>query len=117
MALSLPGGISNPNQFWDFLLDKGDARKKVPLSRFDTANHCSTFGNDGLLPTDQGYFLEEHPGELDTSFFSFTKAELEYIDPHQRHLLEVMYECFESAGEANFRGANIGYYVGSFGDD
>lgn len=89
----------------------------MPPSRYDIATHCSPFGGDGLIPTEHGYFIDAHPGELDTSFFSFTKAELEYINPHQRHLLEVVHECFESAGEANYRGANIGCYVGSFSDD
>ncbi|KAM7196903.1 hypothetical protein V8F20_006870 [Naviculisporaceae sp. PSN 640] len=117
IGVRLPGGIRSPEQFWEFLMEKKSARSRVPSSRFDVDGHYSPHESDGLMVTDQGYFLDEHPGELDTSFFSFTKAELEYIDPHQRHLLEVVYECFESAGEANYRGSNIGCYVGSFSDD
>ncbi|RAL13732.1 type I polyketide synthase [Aspergillus homomorphus CBS 101889] len=117
MALRLPGGISNPAEFWEFLLAKGDARSRVPRSRYDIESHYSKFDKDGLINTEYGYYLDYNPGDLDTSFFSFTKAELEYIDPHQRHLLEVVKECFDSAGEANYRGKNIGCYVGSFSDD
>ncbi|PYH79566.1 KR domain-containing protein [Aspergillus uvarum CBS 121591] len=117
MALRLPGGISNPAQFWDFLMAHGDARARVPPSRYNIDSHFSRVDKDGLISTEYGYYLDHNPGDLDTSFFSFTKAELEYIDPHQRHLLEVVKECFDSAGEAHYRGKNIGCYVGSFSDD
>ena len=41
------------------------------------------------------------------------------MDPQQRKLLEVVYECFESAGESmeTLAGANIGCYVGNFTAD
>ena len=41
------------------------------------------------------------------------------MDPQQRKLLEVVYECFESAGESmeTLAGANIGCYVGDFTAD
>ncbi|RAK98996.1 type I polyketide synthase [Aspergillus ibericus CBS 121593] len=42
--------------------------------------------------------------------------EAKYMDPQQRKLLEVVFECFESAGLLleNLSGANIGCYVGNF---
>ncbi|OJJ95935.1 hypothetical protein ASPACDRAFT_47290 [Aspergillus aculeatus ATCC 16872] len=98
MALRLPGAISNPAQFWDFLLAYGDARARVPLSRYKIDSHYSKFDKDGLINTEYGYYLDHNPGDLDTSFFSFTKAELD-------------------AGEVHYRGKNIGCYVGSFSDD
>lgn len=30
MAIRLPGGLHTPQQFWDFLVAKGDARGRVP---------------------------------------------------------------------------------------
>ena len=33
MALRLPGGLSTPQQFWDLLVAKGDARGRVPEVR------------------------------------------------------------------------------------
>jgi hypothetical protein len=33
MALRLPGGLHTPQQFWDFLVAKGDARGRVPEVR------------------------------------------------------------------------------------
>ncbi|GIJ99998.1 type I iterative polyketide synthase [Aspergillus viridinutans] len=119
MALRLPGGISNPSQFWDFLVSKKDARSRVPDSRYAVSSYYSKTGANGTIKTEHGYFLDETVdlGALDASFFSFTKAELELVDPQQRLLLEVARECLESAGEADYRGKDIGCFVGSFGDD
>jgi len=38
------------------------------------------------------------------------------MDPQQRKLLEVVYECFENAGisQKDISGANVGVYVGNF---
>ncbi|CAG8947878.1 unnamed protein product [Penicillium salamii] len=119
MAVRLPGGIRNDAQLWEFLLAKGDARSRIPSSRYNVSSYHSKSGNHGTSKSEYGYFLDDSIdlGTLDTSFFSFTKLELEYIDPSQRQLLEVVRECFESAGEVNFRGRDIGCFVGSFGDD
>jgi acyl transferase domain-containing protein/SAM-dependent methyltransferase len=119
MALRLPGGISSDAELWEFLLAKRDARSPVPGSRYNASSYYSKSGNHGTLESEYGYFLDESVdlGTLDTSFFSFTKLEMEYIDPCQRQLLEVVRECFESAGEVDYRGRDIGCFVGSFGDD
>ncbi|KAJ5971450.1 Acyl transferase/acyl hydrolase/lysophospholipase [Penicillium vulpinum] len=119
MAMRLPGGISNDTQLWEFLLAKGDARSRVPNTRYNVSSYHSKSGRHGTTKSEYGYFLDESVdlGTLDTSFFSFTKLELEYIDPQQRQLLEVVRECFESAGEVDYRGRDIGCFVGSFGDD
>ncbi|KAJ5339123.1 Acyl transferase/acyl hydrolase/lysophospholipase [Penicillium brevicompactum] len=119
MALRLPGGISNDAQFWEYLLAKRDARSRVPSTRYNVSSYHSKSGRHGTTKSEYGYFLDESVdlGTLDTSFFSFTKHELEYIDPQQRQLLEVVRECFESAGETDYRGRDIGCFVGSFGDD
>ncbi|RDA92383.1 hypothetical protein CP533_4725 [Ophiocordyceps camponoti-saundersi (nom. inval.)] len=114
MALRLPGGLSTPSQLWDFILAKRDARSKVPPESYH-----SKFPRPGTIRPEFGYFFDDSVdlGALDTSFFSFTKGELGYVDPQQRLLLEVVRDCFESAGEVDYRGKNIGCFVGSFGDD
>ena len=98
-------------------MSKGDAKTRVPQSRYNNASYYSATDLHTTAKTDHGYFLNEDLGAPDTSFFSFTKSELEYIDPQQRQLLEVVRECFEAAGENDYKGKNIGCYVGSFGDD
>ncbi|KAF7556654.1 hypothetical protein G7Z17_g1229 [Cylindrodendrum hubeiense] len=119
MSLRLPGGISTPSQFWDLLVNKRDARSLIPESRFNADAYYSKSGKTGYLSTKHGYFLDESVdiSALDATFFSMVKTEVERADPQQRLLLELTRECLESAGEANYRGASIGTYVGSFGED
>jgi acyl transferase domain-containing protein len=119
MALRLPGGISTPTQFWDFLVSKGDARTRTPESRYNISAYHSKSGRPGTIKTEYGYFLDGSVdiSALDTSFFSMVKAEVERVDPQQRQLLEVARECFESAGEVEYRGKKVGCFVGSFGED
>ncbi|OJJ41665.1 hypothetical protein ASPWEDRAFT_167672 [Aspergillus wentii DTO 134E9] len=117
IGLRLPGGISTPAQLWDFLLEKKNAKSRVPESRYNVSSYYSKSGGNGVIKTEHGYFLDDNLAALDTSFFSFTKVELEAVDPQQRLLLEVVRECLESAGEVDYRGKDIGCFVGSYGDD
>ncbi|KAH0434137.1 KR domain-containing protein [Colletotrichum camelliae] len=119
MALRLPGGIATPEQFWDFLINKKDARGPVPESRFNVSSYYSESGKPGHMKTQYGYFLDESVdlAALDTTFFRMPKTEVERADPQQRILLELTRECLESAGETEYRGKTIGTFVGCFGED
>ncbi|KAI8177403.1 Highly reducing polyketide synthase FUM1 [Colletotrichum sp. SAR 10_75] len=119
MALRLPGGIATPEQFWDFLVNKRDARGPVPDSRFNVSSYYSESGKPGHMKTQYGYFLDESVdlAALDTTFFRMPKTEVERADPQQRLLLELTRECLESAGETEYRGKTIGTFVGCFGED
>ncbi|WYZ46092.1 hypothetical protein EsH8_IX_000317 [Colletotrichum jinshuiense] len=119
MALRLPGGISTPQQFWQFLVDKKDARSPIPETRFKASSYYSESGKPGFFKTQHGYFLDESVdlAALDTTFFRMPKNEVERADPQQRLLLELTRECLESAGETDYRGKNVGCFVGNFGED
>ncbi|KAF2878487.1 hypothetical protein BDV95DRAFT_624920 [Massariosphaeria phaeospora] len=119
MALRLPGGSSSPQEFWDFLLAKGDARMRVPESRYNVSAYHTATKRPGSVASEYGYFLDESVklGALDTSRFTLSRAELEFADPQQRRLLEVVREAFDDAGDVNFRGKPIGCYVGNMGED
>lgn len=119
MALRLPGGLTTPQQLWDFLLAKEDARGRVPASRYNIEAYHSTTSKPGSVATEYGYFLGDDVdlGALDTSFFSMSRSELSRADPQQRLLLEVVREALEDAGVTSWRGRKIGCYVGSFGED
>ena len=117
MALRLPAGLSTSQQLWDFLLAKGDARCKVPNSRYNVSAFYDPTGKPGTVKTEHGYFLAEDISHLDTSFFSMARMEVERLDPQQRLMLEVARECLEDAGVTNWRGKSIGCYVGSLGED
>ncbi|VUC25932.1 unnamed protein product [Clonostachys rosea] len=145
MAMRLPGNINSEDQFWDFLVNKRDARDLIPESRYNaaaffgdasrmetdaSAEHETRFINDTEITAaseanteainDQayGYTLNQVDlSQFDASFFSMTRQELEWTDPQQRLLLELTRECLENSGELNWRGKEIGCYVGVFGED
>ncbi|EFQ96902.1 fatty acid synthase S-acetyltransferase [Nannizzia gypsea CBS 118893] len=116
MAMRLPGSIHSAEEFWEFLVKKGDARSRVPESRFNIdAFHDSS--KPGSVKTEYGYFLHEDPAYVDAPFFSMSKYEAANLDPQQRLLLEVVWECLETGGQTGWRGKDIGCFVGSFGED
>ncbi|KAK6196627.1 hypothetical protein LQW54_011367 [Pestalotiopsis sp. IQ-011] len=119
IGLRLPGGLAAPEQLWEFLIDKGNARCRVPESRYNVSAYYSASGKAGTVATEYGYFLHESVdlGALDTSFFTMARSEVEQADPQQRLMLEVARECFEDAGITGWRGRKIGCYVGNFGED
>ncbi|KAH3950534.1 hypothetical protein HBI56_154300 [Parastagonospora nodorum] len=119
IGLRLPGGSSTPQEFWEFLVNKGDARGRVPTSRYNVSAYHETSKRPTTVATEYGYFLDEDVklSEMDTTRFSMSRADVENADPQQRRLLEVVMEAFEDAGEAKFRGKKIGCYFGNMCED
>lgn len=119
MALRLPGGLESPQQLWDFLIAKEDARAKVPESRYNISSYYSSTKQRGAVAAEYGYFLDDSVklGAFDASRFSFNRGEVEAADPQHRLMLEVARECLDDAGEVNFKGRPIGCYIGSYGED
>lgn len=117
MAMRLPGGIHDSESFWDLLVNKRSGRCRVPKERYNIDTWYAP-GKIGHVGNEYGYFLEDVDlAQLDASFWSMTKQEAEMMDPQQRLILEVVYECLENAGAKNWRGENIGCYLGTFADD
>ncbi|EFE31625.1 polyketide synthase, putative [Trichophyton benhamiae CBS 112371] len=119
MACRLPGGLTTPEEFWNFLLAKKDGRCRVPESRYNINSYYSDIKQPGTVSTEYGYFLDQNTdiAALDMSFFTMTRTEVERADPQQRLMLEVAREAFEDAGVTNWRGKTIGTYIGNFGED
>lgn len=92
----------------------------MPTSRFN-ANGYQNPNSDfpGSIPSNGGYFIDEDIRSLENGFFGINNLEAIYMDPQQRKLLEVVYECFESAGAPlhTLSGANVGCYVANFTTD
>ncbi|KAL8671106.1 MAG: hypothetical protein Q9168_004388 [Polycauliona sp. 1 TL-2023] len=117
MAMRLPGGIHDADGLWDLLINKRSGQCRVPASRYNIDAWYGP-GKRGHVGTQSGYFLEDlNLAHIDANFWSMSKREVEIMDPQQRLLLEVVYECLENAGIKDWRGKNIGCYVGIFGED
>lgn len=118
MGMRLPGGVSGSNAFWDLLINKKDGRCRIPEDRYNVDAFYSPSGKPGTIKTQHGFFLADADLQhLDASFFSMNKTEVERLDPQQRMLLEVVWECMENGGQTGWRGQNIGCYIGVFGED
>lgn len=118
MGMRLPGGIRNDTALYDFLINKQDARAPTGTTRYNIDAYYSPHSKPGTINTKHGYFLNDIDfSKFDLSMFNMTPAEVERLDPNQRLLLEVVWEAFESSGEINWRGKNIGSYVGVFAED
>jgi len=92
----------------------------VPGSRWNIDSfYHPNLQRPGSMNTKGGYFLNEDIRDFDNSFFGINNLEATFMDPQQRKLLEVCYECFESAGAPieEVSGANIACYVGNFTTD
>ena len=63
-----------------------------------------------------GHFLDGDIRSFENSFFGINNLEATYMDPEQRQLLEVVYECLENAGIPleSVAGEAVGCYVGNF---
>lgn len=92
----------------------------IPDARFNiNAFHHPDPTRQGTANTKGGYFLSEDIASFENHFFGINNREATSMDPQQRKLLEVVYECFESAGMRmeTLAGANVGCYVGNFTAD
>ncbi|ORY68265.1 putative polyketide synthase [Pseudomassariella vexata] len=59
------------------------------------------------------------PKSFDPTFFNMTPVEAQWLDPQQRKMLEVCYECLENAGLPldKVAGSKTGVYVATFTSD
>ncbi|PKX95178.1 putative polyketide synthase [Aspergillus novofumigatus IBT 16806] len=116
MSMRLPGGVNCEKGFWDFLLNKRDGLCRVPDNRYNIDAFYKESTSGGIR-TQQGYFLQQDIAHFDASFFGMSKVEAARLDPQQRMLMEIVWECMENGGQTQWRGKNIGCYVGVFGED
>ncbi|RHZ46920.1 uncharacterized protein CDV56_103490 [Aspergillus thermomutatus] len=117
MAMRLPGGVNGEKDFWDFLINKKDGHCKVPESRYNIDAFYHKDSIPGSIRTQHGYFLQQDIAHFDAGFFGISKIEASKLDPQQRMLLEIIWECMENGGQTQWRGKNTGCYVGVFGED
>ncbi|EED19830.1 polyketide synthase, putative [Talaromyces stipitatus ATCC 10500] len=121
MACRLPGGINSSSSLWEALKEKQSMQTpKVPASRFNIDAYLhERLDRPGSFNVPGGYFLNGNAEDFDPTFFNITPIEAMWLDPQQRKMLEVTYECLESAGLTleDVKGSNTAVFVGSFTSD
>ena len=115
-----PGGGNTPEAFWNLLRNGVDTLSDTPEGRWDPKKF---FDDDrdkpGTAINFQAGFLCEPVEKYDPAFFGISPREAAYIDPQQRILMELTWEAFEDAAIPvdQFRGNDVGVYVGGFTTD
>ena len=107
-------GASDPESFWQFLREGGDAITEVPTERWDPQTfYDPKVGVPGKMNTRWGGFLKQ-VDQFDPQFFGIAPREARRINPQQRLLLEVVWEALEDAGlpPEGLRGTSTGVFVG-----
>src|SRR5512137_2661912 len=79
-----PGGVENPETFWQLLQNGTDAIVEVPKDRWDIdAYYDPNPGTPGKMYTRYGGFLEQ-VDRFDPLFFGISPKEATLMDPQQR---------------------------------
>src|SRR3954471_7344738 len=114
-----PGGVYTPDQYWDFMLRRGDGIVEVPRERWNTdLFYDPDPAAPGRAYTRHGGFVTRSPWDFDAEFFGISPREAEVMDPQQRWVLEVAWEALDDAGLAGLApGREVGVYVGGFMSD
>ncbi|MDZ7335183.1 MAG: SDR family NAD(P)-dependent oxidoreductase [candidate division KSB1 bacterium] len=118
MACRFPGA-DNPEEFWELLVDGGDAITAVPEDRWDRdAFYDSNPDVPGKMVIRDGGFLKQID-QFDPQFFGISAQEASRMDPQQRLLLEVTWEALEHAGiiPERLAGSDTGVFIGISNDD
>jgi acyl transferase domain-containing protein len=100
------------------LINKKTTRGVVPNTRYNIESFYSPTKKPGFVASEYGHFLAESDAleYFDSSLFSLNKGEVEQLDPQQRMLLEVVWECMQNGGQKDWRGKEIGVYVATWSD-
>lgn len=103
-------------------MQKRCAQGPIPAQRFNKDGFYHPDGGSstrpGLMNVDGGYFLDDEQDvrSFDNAFFGIHNREAASMDPQQRKLLEIVFECLENAGVPmdKVSGTETGVFVGNF---
>ncbi|KAI0416753.1 reducing type I polyketide synthase [Xylaria grammica] len=116
MACRLPGHCGTPDDFWNFMMSGGVASNTPPPNRFNLSGHFDASRKPQTMKTPGAMFMEDvDPADFDAQFFNINHSDAIAMDPQQRNLMEVTYECLENAGVPieKLSGQRIGCLVGA----
>ncbi|ELR97465.1 type I polyketide synthase [Gloeocapsa sp. PCC 73106] len=119
MACRFPGGINNPDDFWQLLLQGRDGITDIPAEHWDADIYYDQHPDSpGKMYTKRGGFIPDLKS-FDAQFFNISPREATSLDPQQRILLEVTWEALENAGITikQLSGHQTGVFIGICGND
>ncbi|GHI02676.1 hypothetical protein Scel_09970 [Streptomyces cellostaticus] len=113
MGCRFPGGVEDPEGFWQLIAAGTDAMTDFPVNRGWETPGLSESGDAGTGYARVGGFLDS-AGDFDAEFFGISPREALGMDPQQRLLLETCWEALEDAGitPGSLRGTDTGVYAG-----
>ncbi|RSL92940.1 hypothetical protein CDV31_014921 [Fusarium ambrosium] len=120
MACRLPGGIDKPQDLWDHVRAGRSSATAIPRDRFNAENFLSMDPNQKGAQAFRGaHFVKGDIKQFDHKFFGISKDTATAMDPQQKQLLEVVYECLESANISmeTISKSKIGCYTAMFVSD
>src|SRR6202051_4825629 len=115
LGCRFPGGISGPEELWQFLGEGRCSISEVPPDRWLPFDDGSPEVAAALAHTTRwGSFLSDIDA-FDAQFFEISLREAAKMDPQQRLLLEVAWEALEYAGipASALRRSQTGVFVGA----
>ncbi|SDT82754.1 Acyl transferase domain-containing protein [Streptomyces sp. TLI_053] len=114
-----PGGVTDPDSYWELLTAGTDTIGAIPADRWDVeAFYDERPRTPGKHSTRWGGFLD-HIDRFDHEFFGISRREAVSMDPQQRLVLEVAWEALEDAGQAPdaLAGSRTGVFLGICSND
>jgi 3-oxoacyl-(acyl-carrier-protein) synthase/acyl carrier protein/NAD(P)-dependent dehydrogenase (short-subunit alcohol dehydrogenase family) len=116
IACRLPGRVNTPQQLWEKLV----AKQSLVGAMTDIDWRCPEL--NGSLPSRMGpqhIAYIDAIDQFDAAFFNIAPSEAELMDPQQRILLELSWQCIEDAGydAHTLAGSETGVFIGVSGSD
>lgn len=114
-----PGGIDDPESFWQALAEGRDCIREVPPNRWDAdAWYDPDPDAPGKMNTRYGGFLDDVE-QFDAAYFGVSPREALRMDPQHRLLLETTVHALEHAHQPldGLFDQDVGVFVGLSGND
>lgn len=119
MACRFPGAYDY-RMFWDNLVQGKTFEKRMPIERLDRDGimRFKQAGAKYLDVINWGNFVDDLES-FDAQFFGISDKEAETMEPQQRIMLELTWNCLEDAciRPSDLSGKNVGVFVSEFGND
>lgn len=119
LGCRFPGGVNDPESFWQLLHNGVDAVGEVPPDRWGIKDYFDPDPNaPGKMYCKDGGFIDG-VAEFDPQFFGIAPREAAAMDPQHRLLLETAWEAIERAGcsPVSLRGSRSGVFFGLTAND